>query len=40
MRFALKICLCTVLIVAVVFGEAGQILIGQSFYANVDFQVD
>lgn len=40
MRFALKICLCTVLIVAVLFGVAGQILIGQSFNANLDFQVD
>lgn len=40
MRFALKICLCTVLIVAVLFAVAGHILIIQSFSANLDFKVD
>lgn len=40
MRFALKICLCTVLIVAVLFAVSGHILINQSFSANLDFKVD
>lgn len=40
MRFALKICLCTVLIVAVLFGVSGHVLITQSFSANLDAKVD
>lgn len=40
MRFALKICLCTVLIVAVLFAVSGHILINQSFSANLDAKVD
>lgn len=40
MRFALKICLCTVLIVAVLFAVSGHILISQSFSANLDAKVD
>ena len=39
MKFALKICLCTVLIVALLFGIAGQILIAQSFEAALKFRV-
>lgn len=39
MKFALKICLCTVLIVALLFGIAGQILIAQSFDAALRFRV-
>ncbi len=39
MRFALKICICTVLIVALLFGVAGQILIAQSFETALRFRV-
>lgn len=39
MKFALKICLCTVLIVALLFGIAGQILVAQSFDAALRFRV-
>ncbi len=39
MRFALKICICTVLIVALLFGVLGQILIAQSFQAALRFRV-
>ena len=40
MKFTLKICLCTVLIVAILFAVAGQILIAQSFDAALSFRVD
>lgn len=39
MKFALKICICTVLIVALLFGVAGQLLIAQSFEAALSFRV-
>lgn len=39
MKFALKICLCTVLIVALLFGIAGQILVSQGFDAALKFRV-
>lgn len=39
MRFALKICICTVLIVALLFGVLGQILIAQSFQTALRFRV-
>ena len=39
MRFALKICICTVLIVTLLFGVAGQILIAQSFDTALRFRV-
>ncbi len=39
MRFALKICICTVLIVALLFGVAGQILIARSFETALRFRV-
>lgn len=39
MRFALKICLCTVLVVALLFGIAGQILVAQSFHTALRFRV-
>lgn len=39
MRFTLKICLCTVLIVAILFAVAGQVLIAQSFDAALSFRV-
>ena len=39
MKFALKICLCTVLIVALLFGIAGQILVARSFDAALEFRV-
>ena len=39
MKFALKICLCTVLIVALLFGILGQILVAQSFDAALRFRV-
>lgn len=39
MRFALKICICTVLIVALLFGVAGQILIARSFDTALRFRV-
>ena len=39
MRFALKICICTVLIVALLFGVLGQILIAQSFRTALRFRV-
>ncbi|MDD3400876.1 MAG: HAMP domain-containing sensor histidine kinase [Eubacteriales bacterium] len=39
MRFTLKICLCTVLIVAILFAVAGQVLIAQSFNAALSFRV-
>ncbi len=39
MRFTLKICLCTVLIVAILFAVAGQVLIAQSFEAALSFRV-
>lgn len=39
MKFALKICLCTVLIIALLFGIAGQILVAQSFDAALRFRV-
>ncbi|MDO4565348.1 MAG: HAMP domain-containing sensor histidine kinase [Clostridia bacterium] len=39
MRFTLKICLCTVLIVAILFAVAGQILIAQSFDAALSYRV-
>ena len=40
MRFALKICLCTVLVVAVLFAVAGHALIAQSFAAALSFRVE
>ncbi len=40
MRFTLKICICTVLIVAVLFAVAGHILIAQSFDAALSFRVE
>lgn len=39
MRFALKICICTVLIVALLFGVLGQILVAQSFQTALRFRV-
>ncbi|MBR0081879.1 MAG: HAMP domain-containing protein [Clostridia bacterium] len=39
MKFALKICLCTVLIISLLFGAAGQILVAQSFEAALKFRV-
>ena len=39
MRFALKICICTVLIVALLFGVLGQILIARSFQTALRFRV-
>ena len=39
MRFALKICICTVLIVTLLFGVAGQILIAQGFDTALRFRV-
>ena len=39
MKFALKICLCTVLMISLLFGIAGQILVAQSFDAALKFRV-
>ncbi len=39
MKFALKICLFTILIIAILFGMAGQILVAQSFDAALKFRV-
>lgn len=39
MKFALKICLCTVLVIALLFGIAGQILVAQSFDTALQFRV-
>ena len=39
MRFALKICICTVLIVALLFGVLGQVLIARSFQSALRFRV-
>ncbi len=39
MKFALKICLYTILIVTLLFGVAGQILVAQSFDAALKFRV-
>lgn len=39
MKFALKICLYTILIVTLLFGVAGQILVAQSFNAALKFRV-
>ena len=39
MKFALKICLCTVLVIALLFGIAGQILVAQGFDAALKFRV-
>ncbi len=40
MRFTLKICICTVLIVAILFAIAGHVLIAQSFNAALSFRVE
>ncbi len=39
MKFALKICICTILVVTLLFGVAGQVLIAQSFDAALSFRV-
>ena len=39
MKFALKICLYTILIVTILFAVAGQILVAQSFDAALKFRV-
>ncbi|MCL2695412.1 MAG: HAMP domain-containing histidine kinase [Clostridiales bacterium] len=40
MRFSLKICFCTVLIVAVLFAVTGHVMTQQSFDAALSFRVD
>lgn len=40
MKFALKICICTILIVAALFLVTGQVLIAQNFEAALSFRVE